>query len=179
MAEDYEEPDFDIISSQSGFEVRLYADTIQARVKTMGKDWRGSSGGFRRIAGYIFGRNHRKQMIDMTAPVHIWQEGDGTMMAFTMPSDLSMEDLPAPNDDGIELIHSKGQTVAALPFSGFSGPRKSERLKRRLQNLVEEAGLVSSGPPMLAVYDDPTSTLPFMRRNEILIPLEGPNPKED
>ena len=48
-----------------------------------------------------------------------------------------------------------------------------------LQKMVEEAGLVSSGPPMLAVYDNPTSTLPFMRRNEILIPLEGPNPKED
>ena len=100
-------------------------------------------------------------------------------MAFTMPSEYSMEDLPAPNDEGIELIHYKGQTIAALPFTGFSGPRKSERLKQKLRNMVEEAGLVSSGPPMLAVYDDPTSTLPFMRRNEILIPLESPNPKED
>ena len=172
MAATYEEPEYEVISKHSGFEVRRYSDTIQARVRVEGTNWRGSSGGFRRIAGYIFGRNERQQEIAMTAPVHIWQDRGGSIMAFTMPSEYSMEELPQPDDNGVQLVHSSGKAIAALSFSGFSGKKKSERLKRRLENLVANEGLNPSGPAMLAVYDDP-STLPFLRRNEILLPLEG------
>ena len=173
MAENYEEPEYEILAKHPGFEVRRYSDTIQARVRTEGRNWRGSSGGFRRIAGDIFGRNEREQSIAMTAPVHIWHEGDDTMMAFTMPSQYSMEELPKPSDHGVNLVFSEGQTLAALSFRGLSGPRKSQRLKRRLSAMAGDEGLKPSGPAMLAVYDNPTSTLPFMRRNEILLPLEG------
>lgn len=172
MSDEYEEPEYEIISTHPGFEVRQYSETIQARVKTEGKNWRGSSGGFRRIAGYIFGRNQEKQMIAMTAPVHIWHEGDGTMMAFTMPSEYSMGDLPRPNDDGVHLVNEEGRTFAALSFTGLSGTRKSNRLKKRLRRMVSDANLKSAGPAMLAVYDNPSSTLPFMRRNEILLPIQ-------
>ncbi len=172
MAEEYEEPDYVVTSTHRGFEVRRYSDTIQARVRTEGRNWRGSSGGFRRIAGYIFGRNEREQMIAMTAPVHIWDEGDGTMMAFTMPSEYSMEELPQPNDKDVYLVNAAGSTIAALPFTGLSGPRKSRRMKTKLKRMVSEEGLIACGPAMLAVYDDPTSTLPFLRRNEILLPIQ-------
>ena len=172
MSEQLEEPDYEVTSSHSGFEVRRYAGTIQARVRTEGTNWRGSSGGFRRIAGYIFGRNDRDQMIAMTAPVHIWEEGEGTMMAFTMPSEYSMEDLPRPNDTEVNLVNAEGRSFAALTFTGLSGSRKTERLKKRLMRLVSENGLVSSGPPVLAVYDNPNTTLPFLRRNEILTPIQ-------
>ena len=67
MAENLEEPGFDIIKQYKHFEIRSYSDTIQARVLTPGDGWANSSGGFRRIAGYIFGRNERKQSIAMTA----------------------------------------------------------------------------------------------------------------
>ena len=173
MAESYEEPEFEILAKHSGFEVRRYSETIQARVRTEGRNWRGSSGGFRRIAGYIFGRNERQQTIAMTAPVHIWHDGEDTMMAFTMPSQYSLEELPKPSDNGVSLVVAEGQTLAALPFTGLSGPRKSRRLKRRLNSMVLDEGLQPSGPAMLAVYDDPTSTLPFLRRNAILLPLEA------
>jgi hypothetical protein len=110
-------------------------------------------------------------MIAMTAPVHIWEEGDGTMMAFTMPSEYSMEELPSPNDGGVNLVNAAGRSFAALTFTGLSGTRKTERLKKRLMVLVSKTGLVASGPAMLAVYDNPNTTLPFLRRNEILIPV--------
>tara|TARA_B100001113_G_scaffold173814_1_gene142395 strand:- start:456 stop:977 length:522 start_codon:yes stop_codon:yes gene_type:complete len=171
VSEELEEPDYEVTASHSGFEVRRYSDTIQARVRTEGTNWRGSSGGFRRIAGYIFGRNEREQMIAMTAPVHIWEEGDGTMMAFTMPSEYSMEDLPSPNDSGVHLVNASGRSFAALKFTGLSGTRKTERLKKRLMGLLSKNGLAASGPAMLAVYDNPNTTLPFLRRNEILIPI--------
>ena len=172
MAVEYEETKYGVISTFPGFEVRRYADSVQARVRTEGKSMRDSTGGFRRIAGYIFGRNDREQIIAMTAPVHMWNDGEGEIMAFTMPSKYSIEDLPTPRDQGVKLVNYFGRTLAALPFSGLSGPRRSGRMKTKLNRMVLVNGLSPSGPPMLAVYDNPTSTLPFLRRNEILLPVE-------
>ena len=98
--------------------------------------------------------SNRIKMIAMTAPVHIWEEGDGTMMAFTMPSEYSMEELPSPNDDGVHLVNAEGRSFAALSFTGLSGTRKTDRLKKRLMRLVSETGLEASGPALLAVYDN-------------------------
>ena len=38
--------------------------------------------------------------------------------------------------------------------------------------MAEAEGLAPTGSPILAVYDNPGTTLPFMRRNEILLPIE-------
>jgi len=172
VVERYEEPKYEISSNFSGFEVRRYADSVQARVRTEGKNWKESTGGFRRIAGYIFGRNDSKQMIAMTAPVHIWNDDEGTVMSFTMPSEYSLDDLPRPDDHGVSLVSYSGRRIAALPFSGLSGPRRASRMKKKLSRMISENGLVPIGPAILAIYDNPTSTLPFLRRNEILQHIE-------
>mgnify|MGYP001160877760 FL=1 len=172
MAENYEEPAYELLRKYRGFEVRKYVDTIQARVSTGGMNYGESSRPFRRIAGYIFGGNERQQSIAMTAPVHMWQSDEESLMAFTMPSEHKMKDLPKPNDSGVELLHVEGEVVAVLKFSGLSRPGKSLRLQNRLRKLVEAEGLATSGNAKLAVYDNPMSTLPFLRRNEIHIPLE-------
>ena len=171
MSEKLEEPAYEILQKYRGFEVRKYADTIQARVSTNGMKYGESARPFRRIAGYIFGGNERQQSIAMTAPVHMWQSGDESLMAFTMPSEHKMEDLPKPNDSGVELLHVEGEVVAVLKFSGLSRPSKSLRLQKKLRKLVETEGLTPTSEAKLAVYDNPMSTLPFMRRNEIHLPI--------
>ncbi len=108
----------------------------------------------------------------MTAPVHMWQSGEESLMAFTMPSEHKMKDLPKPNDSGVELLHVEGEVFAVLKFSGLSRPGKSLRLQEKLRKLVEAEGLTTSGNAKLAVYDNPMSTLPFLRRNEIHLPIE-------
>ena len=40
VVERYEEPKYEISSNFSGFEVRRYADSVQARVRTEGKNWK-------------------------------------------------------------------------------------------------------------------------------------------
>ena len=172
MAENYEEPAYELLQKYRGFEVRKYVDTIQARVSTDGMNYGESARPFRRIAGYIFGGNERQQSIAMTAPVHMWQSGEESLMAFTMPSEHKMKDLPKPNDSGVELLHVEGEVVAVLKFSGLSRPSKSQRLQKKLRKLVKSEGLTPCGSAKLAVYDNPMSTLPFMRRNEIHLPIE-------
>ena len=84
-----EEPSYETLRVYSGFEVRRYGSTIQARLQTVGTGWNASSNGFRRIAGYIFGRNHANQRIAMTAPVQMWEDDEGSMMSFIMPNEYS------------------------------------------------------------------------------------------
>ena len=100
MAENYEEPAYELLRKYRGFEVRKYVDTIQARVSTDGMNYGESSRPFRRIAGYIFGGNERQQSIAMTAPVHMWGSGEESLMAFTMPSEhtVSYTHLPLPTN---------------------------------------------------------------------------------
>lgn len=171
MSEQLEEPSFEVVETFKDFQIRTYASNIQACLKSAGTGDMVNRGSFRRIAGYIFGGNKKNQRIAMTAPVLMWQEDGGSMMSFVMPSAYALEDLPMPNDAGVELVVKAEDVVAVLSFSGFSRPSKVTRLTKRLQSLLEREGWQQSGPARLAVYDPPT-TLPFLRRNEIIIPIQ-------
>ena len=171
MASDPEEPQYELLSEYEGFEIRRYSESVQARLLTPSSGWSGSSGGFRRIAGYIFGGNETNQRIAMTAPVQMWDTDSGSMMSFTMPSKYSIKDLPSPIDKGVEIVEVDEYVVAVLPFSGLSRTSKARRLVAKLETLIQASGLTAKGAPVLAVYDNPGTTLPFMRRNEIHLPL--------
>ena len=167
MAENLEEPTFTLVQAYDDFEVRAYEPTIQARVKTAdGGSRGGDSGGFRRVASYIFGGNQSNSRIAMTAPVSMWEEEEQGWLAFTMPSAYAMEHLPQPNDAGVVLVECEQATVAVLSFSGLT-PLGRSRLETALRKAVVREGLKIAGPVVLAVYENPWTTLPFRRRNEL------------
>ena len=168
MAENLEEPAYTLIQTYDDFEIRAYEPTIQARVQTAdGVSSGAASGGFRRVASYIFGGNQSSSRIAMTAPVSRWEEQEQGWLAFTMPSAYSMEHLPRPNDTGVVLVECERETVAVLSFSGRTAPRKVARLETALRASVTREGLEAVGPVVLAVYENPWTTLPFRRRNEL------------
>lgn len=175
MAERLEEPVYEVVSSHGDFEVRRYAPTVQARVQTARRDGGAASGGFRRIASYIFGGNSDRSSIAMTAPVHMWEGEDSGWMAFTMPAAYTLETLPTPNDAGVRLHPTSAATVAVVRFSGRTTPKKTARIEQTLRASIAREGYVAVGPAVLAVYENPWTTLPFMRRNELHLHLESPD----
>lgn len=169
---EYEEPGFEIVKKFESFEIRKYSPTVVAKALRATSNFQGSSGGFRIIAGYIFGGNSRNQQISMTSPVHIWNEDtEVSYMSFTMPSEYGMEDLPQPNDERVILAREDEKTMAVLEFSGLSGGLKTTRLIKKLSDLLAQNSIQVAGSARLAIYDNPWSTLPFQRRNEIQIPI--------
>ena len=172
MSEYLEEPKFEILHEYSRFEVRKYVNTIQAQVSSPDSEDVSASIHFREIANYIFGNNDKSQNISMTAPVQTWSQNNEVLMAFTMPSKLSLEELPEPNNNRVKLREIEGNIVAVLKFSWFSGDTKTKKLIQKLQDLIKIEGLKQKGNPKLAVYDNPMTTLPFARRNEIHLPIE-------
>ena len=92
MANATEEPSWELINQIDDVELRRYDPTIEARTPLVHN--RESTGGFRRLAGYIFGGNASGEEIAMTAPVAETLVPEDPVMAFTMPSEYTMADLP-------------------------------------------------------------------------------------
>lgn len=179
-----EEPPHTVDAVDGDFEIRTYAPMIMAEVAVSGPRDRAINAGFRVLADFIFGNNTVKAEIAMTAPVTqsasaeiamtapVTQSGSGDLwtVGFVMPAEYTMATLPKPNDPRVIIREVPAHRVAVLRFSWTGGESRVERKTAELQAMLTAKGLVASGPPMSAFYDPPW-TPPFMRRNEIIIPL--------
>jgi hypothetical protein len=91
-------------------------------------------------------------------------------MHFVMPSKYTMATLPEPTDPRVVLREVPAQKIAARTFSGFVTNARVASETEALQAWISARGLQAAGPAQLARYNPPWS-IPFLRRNEILIPL--------
>ena len=171
MSRKLEEPSFELIQVHDGFEIRKYEKMIHARTLIMNNG--GNSYGFRKIASYIFGKNDLSKNIAMTAPVQISQNKDNPVMAFSMPSKYDIDELPKPYDESVEIILNPEMRVAVMSFSGLSGKGKVAKLINKFKKLINSKGIDDGGEVTLALYDNPGTTLPFKRRNELWLHLNS------
>jgi len=182
-----EEPHFLRRPLTKTIEIRRYGPRIAAETTVAADEDRAREIGFRRLARYIFGGNHRGEGIAMTAPV-AQQQGGGDEIAMTapvaqsrkddsgwrvrffMPSKWTMETLPVPDDDSVRLVTVPGETVAVLRFSGDRSPRAVAARTEELLKTLSDNDIETVGDAMAWFYDPPW-TLPFRRRNEIAVPV--------
>ena len=170
MTKQLEEPAYEIVVTFEEFEIRTYAPYIHAQVADEHSNETVNRRSFQRIASYIFGGNVQQQQIAMTSPVLMWNENGTSMMSFVMPSTYDLNSLPMPSDSDIQLLKHEGGEMAALQFSGLSKKSKVSRYTKVLLESIQKEGWKAKGPVLLAVYDPPM-TLPFLRRNELLVPV--------
>ena len=149
-------------------EIRAYAPRIMA-VTGMNED---SDSGFRVLAGYIFGGNAEEQKIAMTAPVQQTMAGEKEM-AFMMPAEYAVKDLPQPEDQRVSFREAPAYTAAVIQFSGWASAEKADENWQQLKRFLIAEGIDITGEPTLNQYNPPW-TLPFMRRNEIIVPVAFP-----
>lgn len=183
-----EEPKYTVLEKEPPFEVRSYAPMIVAEVQVNGDLDDASSQGFRLIAAYIFGQNQVNQKIAMTAPVTVEDQavksakiamtvpvgiepnaGKWTV-SFVMPSEYTMDTIPKPINPLVQLRQIPAVKKAVIRFSGFYNQQKVDEKTLELEQWVKSRNLQSVGTPNFARYNPPWS-LPFMRRNEVMINL--------
>jgi len=180
-----EEPAFEVLSRDGDVEVRRYESTVIAVTDVEGDRDAALSEGFRRLAGYIFGKNRSRKNIVMTAPVSAAAYEKIAMTApvsatassevsfrvtFTMPPGSKLEELPEPEDGRVRLEAVPGRDVAAIRFSGRARTDAIEEQTARIVAWAKLSGRAIEGAPTLAQYDPPF-TMPVMRRNEMLVVL--------
>jgi hypothetical protein len=184
-------PPYETLWEHDELEVRRYGPRVVARTRLEGTDDESKNQGFRRLAGYIFGGNGGGQRIAMTTPVTTEPTSariamttpvetastDGeASMAFTMPAEWALADLPRPNDSRVVLEEAQARLVAVFRFRGRPSPAEFEAKQANLLRAVEAAGMQAAGPAYTAQYDPPW-VLPVLRRNEVMVPVEAlPSP---
>ena len=189
-----EEPNYTVLSQMDDFELRRYDKQLVAQTLVSGDQDSASREGFKVLADYIFGNNtaptggsskismtapvtmqpnnkksdSESQKIAMTAPVSIQQNDGKWRIQFTMPSKYTMQTLPKPNNPNITITEVPAQTYGVIKFSGLAGSKKVATKTEELQSWMQTQNLTITGEPELARYNPPW-TLPFLRRNEVMI----------
>jgi hypothetical protein len=186
-----EEPRYSVERAEGSMELRQYPGFVVAETLVNGDFDSAGRTGFRRIAGYIFGKNQSSrgeaEKIAMTAPVtmepaseRIAMTAPVTMQAdaavdagswrihFVMPSTYKLADLPRPLDADVKLREVSAHRVAAIIFSGWTTRASIAENTAKLQAWMAKLGLKPASAPQVARYNDPF-TLPWNRRNEVLI----------
>jgi hypothetical protein len=173
------------VAAPNGLEIRSYGPRIAAETSVAADEEQARYDGFRRLAGYIFGANRAKAKIDMTVPVaqqksqtiamtapvgQVRGEDGQWVIRFFMPAEFTLETLPTPDDPAVVLRQVPGETVAVLRFSGFWGADAIAARQAELRQRLETTGWKPTGTPLAWFYDPPW-TIPFLRRNEVAVPV--------
>jgi len=183
-----EEAKFAVLKKDGAFELRRYDAQIVAETLVAGEFKEVGNEGFRRLFRYISGGNRTQQSISMTAPVT--QEGGSEKIAMTapvsqeksggewritflMPSSHTLQTLPEPLDPKVQIKEVPGRYLAAVTYSGTWSQTRYEEHKALLVEWMATQGLKPTGDPVWARYNPPFTPW-FLRKNEILIPVEAP-----
>jgi hypothetical protein len=199
-----EEPSHRIVATHPEFELRRYAPHLVAETVVDSRFDQAGNRAFGILADYIFGKNRAEQKIEMTAPVTqqpatapkgqkiemtapVIQQpaapttGSATaaerhVVSFVMPQRFTLETLPEPMDSRVSLRRVPERLMAVRRYSGRWTRASYREQEAALLDALRERGYKPVGVPLYARYNSPFS-LPFMRRNEVMVEVQGPEPE--
>jgi len=182
-----EKSKYTVLEKQGKFEVRQYEPQIVAETIVDAGFEDAGNVAFRRLFNYISGDNRKRESIKMTAPVNQRSDSEKISMtapvnqrksegkyavSFLMPGKYTMATLPEPLDASVRLREIPARNIAAVRYSGTWSKKRYDLHKDQLEEFIRDRNLTRTGEePIWARYDPPFQ-LWFLRRNEILIPVE-------
>jgi hypothetical protein len=160
-----------VVHTEKDFEIRFYPAVTMATITSPAKTYKElGNPGFRKLAGYIFGGNNKKQKIAMTSPVHMNINDSVSSMSFVMPAEFHKDNLPTPNDGGVVIQTTTDEYVAVLKFGGFASNEKIEKYKGILEAALKNHHVTYFGNFRFLGYNPPFQL--FGRRNEIIVAVD-------
>jgi hypothetical protein len=165
----YESAGYSVIRTAGRFELRDYEGLTVAETPMATSD-NAPDGSFNRLFRFISGQNQSRQKISMTTPVFMSGGGSHRSMAFVMPAELASAQVPAPTDPAVSVRTLPSQRFAVVRFKGSRSSANESAALTQLQGWLESQSLPTNGAPLYA-YFDPPWTPPFLRRNEVMLPI--------
>lgn len=156
-----------------GYEIRSYAGysvctTIE---KTDSVGAMASGRNFNTLAGYIFGDNKQEEKMSMTTPVIMGSDG---AMSFVLPRGRSAATAPLPKTDKVMLRDVDESLVAAREFTGICTEAEVSAQRALLEDALLSDGVAYDNLSLQVLQYNPPYTLPWLRRNEVLLKLTAP-----
>ncbi|PKF63543.1 heme-binding protein [Psychromonas sp. psych-6C06] len=184
-----EEIKYQTLTQQDNFELRLYEPYLIAEVIVDTEFDEAGSDAFKPLFKYISGDNKSQQDIAMTAPVSQEASGEKISMtspveqqksadkwavSFMIPDKYTPETVPEPTNTNVTIREVPARYIASITYSGFWSESGYQTHYKKLQQWMDDAGYKVVGEAIWARYDPPFKPW-FLRRNEILIPIEKPS----
>ncbi len=181
-------PEYRVLEQEGSFELRAYSSYLIAETEVEAGFINAGNIAFGRLFRYISGANAAQAEIAMTAPVEQSSQGEKIAMTapveqskadgvyrvgFVVPRKYNRETVPKPTDPRVSIREVPARTVAVWRYSGRWTEENFREHEQDLRRAVQARGLqaVSGDSAIIARYDAPFIPW-FMRRNEVLIPLE-------
>lgn len=185
------EPEYRVEVSELPFEIRRYPALTVARTTVSGSRDQAVDVGFRRLFDYIRGDNRPAAEIPMTAPVITQPAGreipmtapvltqpaedrDAWQVMFVLPAELNAQSAPQPEDADVEIATLAPHRVAVARFTGFLDAENIAAAREDLAQWLADRSEQPAGQWRAAGYNPPW-TLPWLRRNEVMVPLADPD----
>ena len=199
-----ETPDYEVLRSADGVELRSYPEQLVARVRVEAETAEeASEKGFAPLADFIFGANEPGEEIAMTAPVTsapVVEEGggapeggDGTEIAmtapvtsrpseeagtwtveFVMPRTWTLDTLPAPVNEAVQPMTIPPQTIVVAGWMGEETQEAIAQAEAAVSAFIEAEDLTPAGPFAVAGYSGPDTPVEA-RKWEVHRPVETPD----
>ena len=181
---------YKVFQSDGQIEIRQYEELVLVSTPMNG-DMDNNDGAFNKLFDYISGANKAATKIEMTAPV-IMDPADSEgqkiamttpvlvnpddktenwTMSFVLPGKFDYDTAPRPTNPDLTLEKITDLTVAVIRFNGLLRSENTQKHREQLERWIAENGFKISGPYKAAGYNPPW-TLPNLRRNEVIIPIE-------
>jgi hypothetical protein len=173
----YEQPSYTVVQQLApNIEIRAYPPRTVAQTPIR----EGRQGeAFERLFRYITGANTTRQrvnmtveqtarLIPMTVPVEI--TAADPMMRFYLPPAVVQAVSPTPTDPLVQVVSLPPAMLAVIRYSGTATDATRAAETALLSASLKRAGKRADGPPLYFSYDPPF-TPPFLRRNEVALPL--------
>ena len=194
------QPSFVVIEKHGPIELRQYDTMLLATTRVSDDRSAAINTGFKRLAGYIFGRHESQDQvgipmtapviqkkpssqdtasIGMTAPViqsplsQSQSTGDEWEVIFVMPKKFTESTIPKPIDEYISLVSQPPQQYLTLRFTGLITRKKLDSKVSQLKRYAQQQQIVTTGEPILAFYDPPW-IFPWLKRHEVWF-MVGPS----
>ncbi len=168
-----EQQAYTVIDKRADFEVREYPAAVTAQIEVRSSFDGAGSKAFRSLVSFIGGANSSGEKIAMTAPVIQEPTEDNSVQAvsFVMPNGSAVESMPSPSNANVKMTKVPAQWAVASGYSGRWTQASYRRHLAELSKAATEAGFTLTGSPRYARYDPPWTPW-FMRRNEVILPVE-------
>jgi len=188
----YEQPNYTVVYMDGDVEYRQYEPYLVSETVIQKADDYKDAGneGFRRLFRYITGANQtqakiamtvpvqqapsqtQSEKIAMTVPVQQAQSAEGWKVSFMLPTEYTAETAPVPSDERVYIREVPGRLMAVNKFSGRWTVKNYLENANALRNSLNAESVIATGEMERAAYDAPY-TLPFMRRNEVMVAVDG------
>ena len=160
---------FDLVKKipRTKVEIRRYHPCVIADVIVEAPYSQAASLGFRPLVTYI-----SQNKIAMTAPV-LQESTDSRswIISFVMPAEMTVRDLPNPQNSKVRLRTLSEQLSAVLAFTGLAPSSKIQEKELELRAALAKESLTPIGALRIARFDPPWKP-GFLRYNEVILDIK-------